>query len=65
MLNYTPSIPKQLSLLTVNIYFDSIFLLMYKDYCPEFLVQPAENAEIVRPEIHDRGSISIHSTLCM
>jgi hypothetical protein len=32
---------------------------------PEALAQLAENAEIVRPDIHDWGSIPCHSTLCV
>jgi hypothetical protein len=31
----------------------------------EILAQLAENVEIVRPDIHNRGSISSHSTLCV
>jgi hypothetical protein len=33
--------------------------------CPEVLVQLTENAEIVRPDIHDRGSILSHYNLCV
>jgi hypothetical protein len=32
---------------------------------PEALAQLAENAEIVRPDIYDWGSIPCHSTLCV
>ncbi|MCI15107.1 hypothetical protein A2U01_0036242, partial [Trifolium medium] len=30
--------------------------------CPEFLAQPAVNAEIARPDVHDQGSVPGAST---
>jgi hypothetical protein len=36
-----------------------------KAICSEVLAQLTENAEIVRLDIHDRGSIPNYSTLCV